>query len=153
MNRKICWLSMGCLLLLLNGCNSVENMQKMNTNSLHQEGSLVFVRPGHYSILGTKSMRDYVDVVYEKMTTNDRGFAHVAVGIRNVGGRHWYDKKGPTVQIGAEIAFYKTSGVDSEPVYRSNRRSVVIQRGETTHITFDCPVPGAVSYQIVFSDY
>jgi len=139
--------------MLQSGCNSVENMQKMNKNDLHQEGSLVFVRPGRYSILGTKSMRDYVDVVYEKMTTNDRGLAHVAVGIRNVGGHHWYDTKGPSVQIGAEIAFYKTNGTDSEPIYRSNRRSVIIQRGETTHITFDCPVPGSVSYQIIFSDY
>lgn len=149
-NRK-CLLCLG--FLILTGCQSVDHVQKAKSEITQREGSLVFVRPGRFSILGTESVRDYIEIVYEEMTTDDRGFSHVTVGVRNVGGRHWYDTKGPSVQIGAEIAFYKTKGMDSAPIYRSNRRSILIQRGETSHVSFDCPVIGAASYQIVFSDY
>lgn len=144
---------LGLMLAFSNGCKSVRNVHHMNAQTLGAEGSLVFVRPDRYTVLGTRSMRDYMQIVYEEMKTDDLGRSHVTVGVRNVGGRHWYDTKGPAVQIGAEIAFYATKGVNSAPIYRSNRRSVVIQRGETAHLAFDCPVAGATSYQIVFSDY
>jgi len=143
----------GGLLVFADGCRSVHDVQRMDAGKAQAEGSLVFVRPDRYTILGTKSMRDYIEIVYEEMKVDERGMAHVTVGVRNVGGRRWYDTKGPSVQIGAEIAFYRTKGVDSAPSYRSNRRSVVIQRGETAHLVFDCPVAGAAAYQIVFSDY
>ena len=143
----------GLMMVFSDGCKSVSNVHHMNAQILESEGSLVFVRPDRYTVLGTKSMRDYMQIIYEEMKTDDHGQAHVTVGVRNVGGRHWYDTKGPAVQIGAEIAFYGTKGVNSAPIYRSNRRSVVIQRGETAHLAFDCPVAGAASYQIVFSDY
>lgn len=141
------------LLAFSGGCKSVCNVRHMDAAALGSEGALVFVRPDRYTILGTKSMREFIQIVYEEMKTDERGMAHVAVGVRNVGSRTWYNMRGPSVQIGAEIAFYRTKGVDSAPLYRSNRRSVVIQRGETAHLTFDCPVAGAASYQVVFSDY
>ena len=153
MKNDVLILMFGGLLVLANGCSSVYDVQRIDAGKAHAEGSLVFVRPDRYTILGTKSMRDYIEIVYEEMKVDERGMAHVTVGVRNVGGRRWYDTKGPSVQIGAEIAFYWTKGVNSSPSYRSNRRSVVIQRGETTHMVFDCPVAGVAAYQIVFSDY
>lgn len=149
--KRLVYLCFSGLILLSSGCRSVSDATRMK--HVGEEGNLVFVRPDRYTILGSRSLSQYVEIVYEKMTVDEHGKAHVTVGVRNVGGHSWYDLKGPSFTLGATIAFYKTPGPDSAPIYRSNQRSYVIQRGETAHLAFDCPVAGAASYQIVFSDY
>lgn len=152
-NRLASWGLLMVAWLVLAGCKSVSNVHHRNPDFLRSEGSMVFVRPDHFSILGSRSMRDRIEVIYENMTVDDLGRAHVTAGVRNMGGRHWYDTKAPTLCMGAAISFYKTADTRSAPIYQSNRRSYVVQRGETAHLSFDCPVPNAKSYQIVLSDY
>ena len=145
---------MATVLLAASGCTSVRNVERVNTEKLNAEGSLVFVRPRHYSIFGTRSLADYVEVIYERVTkVQTTGNMRVQVGIRNRGGQRWYSTKAPDITIGAQISFYQTPNIESSPIYQSNRRSVLLQRGETVHLEFDCPAPGALSYQIVFSDF
>ena len=140
-----------CLLLAVAaGCHTVQNVDRTDTSG---EGSLVFVRPNSFSAFGTKSVRDYIEIVYERAEVDDNGFAHLAVGVRNRGGQHFWNDKAPTVQLGAQASFYKTKGSNSEPLWQSNRKAFSIQRGETTHLKFDCPVKGALGYQVVFTDY
>lgn len=140
-----------CLAIALAaGCSTVQNVNRTDTSG---EGSLVFVRPGSFSMFGTKSVRDYIEIVYEKAEFDENGFAHLSVGVRNKGGQHFWNDKAPTVRLGAQASFYKTHGADSAPLWQSNRKAFSIQRGDTTHLTFDCPVKGALGYQVVFTDY
>ena len=134
----------------LAACHTVSNVQRTDVSG---EGTAVFVRPDSFSVFGTKSARDYIEIVYEKAERDDNGFVKLSVGVRNRGGTHFWDDKAPTVRLGAEAAFYKTRGPDSAPLWKSNRKAISLQRGETTHLVFDCPAKGAMVWQVVFSDY
>lgn len=136
--------------LLLASCASVRNVDAADTSG---ESSMVFVRPGTFSILGTRSLADYVEVVYEDVGTTETGRMTVSCGVRNRGGQHWYDLKGPQVAIGARIAFYAQPDRKGKPLWVSPRKTVLINRGDTSHLEFMCPKSGAKSYQITLSDY
>lgn len=136
--------------LFLASCASVRNVDAADTRG---ESSMVFVRPGTFSILGTRSLADYVEVVYEDVGETETGRMIVSCGIRNRGGQHWYDHKGPQVAIGAKITFYAQSDRKGKPLWVSPRKTVLINRGDTTHFEFICPKSGAKSYQITLSDY
>lgn len=136
--------------LLLTSCGTVRNVDTADTSG---ESSMVFVRPGSFSILGTRSLADYVEISYEDVGATETGRMTVACGIRNRGGQHWYDHKGPQVTIGAKIAFYAKTDRKGKPLWVSPRKTVLINRGDTTHLEFICPKAGAKSYQITLSDY
>ena len=114
---------------------------------------MVFVRPGTFTILGTRSLADYVEVSYEDISATPTGHMTVACGVRNRGGQHWYDVRGPQITIGAKIAFYAKPDRKGKPLWVSPRKTVLIKRGDTAHLEFICPKPGAMSYQITLSDY
>lgn len=136
--------------LLFSACGTVQNVDNADTSD---ESSMVFVRPGTFTILGTRSLADYVEVSYEDVGETSTGRMTVACGIRNRGGQHWYDLKGPSVTIGAKIAFYAKPDRKGRPLWVSPRKTVLIKRGDTTHLEFTCPKAGAMSYQITLSDY
>lgn len=136
--------------LFLAACGTVRNVDAADTSG---ESSMVFVRPGTFSILGTRSLADYVEVAYEDVGETETGRMTVACGVRNRGGQHWYDLKGPQVTIGAKIAFYAQPDRKGKPLWVSPRKTVLINRGDTTHLEFICPKAGAKSYQITLSDY
>ncbi len=138
------------VLVVFAGCRTVGTVERADTA---KEGSLVFVRPDSFSAFGTKSVQDYIEIVYEKVDVDENGFAHLSVGVRNRGGQHFWDTDAPTVRLGAQASFYAAKGTDSAPIWQSNRRAFSLQRGETTHLKFDSPVKGALGYQVVFSDY
>lgn len=142
--------SLAACFVLLSGCRTVSNVEHTDTSA---EGSVVFARPASFSVFGTKSVQDYIEIVYEKAEIDDKGFAHLSVGVRNRGGQHFWDTKAPTIRLGAQASFYATKGTDSAPLWQSNRRAFSLQRGETTHLKFDSPVKGSLGYQVVFSDY
>lgn len=131
-------------------CSTVSNVDRVDTS---EESSMVFVRPGTFTILGTRSLADYVEVSYEDAGETETGRMTVACGIRNRGGQHWYDIKGPSVTIGAKIAFYAKPDCKGKPLWVSPCKTVLIKRGDTSHLEFTCPKSGAMSYQITLSDY
>lgn len=150
-------LLMGCLLapLATTGCRSTYSVDSISPGAAEREGSLVFVRPDQYTLLGTRSLRDYCEVLYEDYSVNDAGQPIVKIGLRNRGGRHWWDTRGPSIMIAAKAVFYETplsgSTITSPPVYETNWQRLLMTRGETIHYKFVSPVP-AGGYQITFSD-
>lgn len=158
-------------LCLLTGCATTYNVSRANTAG---EGTVVFVRPDSYSILGTRSIRDHIEITYERLTILPNGFAQLEIGIRNRGGQHWWDTKGKGEQLSATPHFYANpipqvmpsnglttdltgqgnvqGNLNTPPVYTGPRTPVRIELGETTHLKFLCPVRDVQGYQVVLSE-
>ncbi len=158
-NRKL--ISSYILILVLFsslGCHTVYNAPKTSEAELEREGSVVFVRPDKYTILGTRSIRDYIEITYEQIGMNESGFPKLEIGIRNRGGQHFWDTKGPEVQLSIQTAFYnepiQPGGPASKPsVYKTNWQTVKLVRGETSDYKVTCPVKGAMYYQVTISEF
>lgn len=140
---------------LTGGCKSVYSPDRISQKDIEAESSLVFVRPNRYSVLGTRSLRDYCEIMYEKFSVNEAGQPVVSFGLRNRGGKHWWDRKGPRVVIAAKGVFYESAvtgaTITSPPVYETNWQRLPMTRGETIHYKFVCPVE-AKGYQVTLSD-
>ena len=149
-------LAAGIAGLLSTGCHTTYNAGGANPKELAKESTVVVVRPDRYTLLGTRSVRDYLEVTYDEMTRNAAGLPVVRVGVRNKGGEHWWDLRGPDFTIYAQAVFYAepVTGVSarSAPLYRTNKQAVPMQRGETTDLSFACPVKAAKGYQVIFSE-
>lgn len=146
-------LLMTCLFQL--GCNSTYRLDPASAGP-GREGSMVFVRPDKFSVLGTRSLRDYFEVTYEEFSMNEANQPVVKFGIRNRGGQRWYDLKGPNnLVVAAKAVFYKRAVTGREatgaPVYETNWQKLPVTRGGTLHYDFTSPVP-AQGYQIILSD-
>lgn len=144
------------LLAILSGCQSTYNASPAPAPVLAPEGTLVFVRPDRYSILGTRSIRDYVEIVYEESRRNEAGYLEVTVGFRNRGGQHFWDTKGPNYLIDVKTTFYTRpwSGPSETgaPVYETNWQTLTMIRGDTVHFKATAPVKSAAGYQITASE-
>ena len=144
------------LLALSAGCKSVHNVDRAQTKELSQEGTVVFVRPTEYKLLGTKSLSDYIEVVYDQGRRNAAGLLEVRVGLRDRGGQHLWDRKGRDFPISAKVTFYEepVAGTDhrTPPVYETNWQRLVLVRGETTDYKVTCPVPEGAYYQVTLSE-
>ncbi len=144
------------LLLFLAGCHSVHNVDRVSPSKLGQEGSVVFVRPTEYSVFGTKSLSDYVEVVYEQAQRNEAGLLEVRVGVRNKGGQHFWDVHGPDFPLSAKTTFYDKPVAGEEarsaPVYETNWQRLSLLRGATTDYKVVCPVKTGAYYQVTLSE-
>ena len=143
------------LVVLVAGCHAVEDTNYTPGAQIAREGTFVFVRPDRFTLLGTKSLRDYSEIVYENQTINEAGQMVVKFGLRNRGGQHWWDTKGPRILIAAKAVFYevpvKDGGITGPPLYETNWQRLTLTRGETIHYTFTSPVD-AGGYQVTLSD-
>lgn len=142
--------------ILCSGCQTTYNAGYTSGEELAKEGSIVFVRPDRYTILGTRSIRDYVEITYEKLSVNDAGYSMVQVGLRNKGGQHFWDLNGPEVHLSVKTVFYTEpiagTGPTGPPVYETNWQAVQLNRGETEHFKVICPKSEGQYYQITISD-
>ncbi len=141
--------------LTAGGCKTVTDVDRTDKGEFAGQGRFVFVRPDRYTVLGTRSVRDYLEVTYEKLSTNAAGQPVVSFGLRNRGGQHWWDGRGPRVTIAAKAVFYSEpvagGAIESPPVFESNWQRIPMTRGETIHYTFVSPV-AAEGYQVTLSD-
>lgn len=140
------------------GCQTTYDAHRTSAGELSKEGSVVFVRPDRYTILGTRSIRDYVEIAYEEIGSNEAGYPVLAIGLRNRGGQHFWDTKGPDVQLSIQTAFYdrpiQPSGAASGvAAYRTNWQTVKLVRGQTFDYKVACPVKTARYYQMTISEY
>ena len=144
------------LLSLLAGCRSTYNVNRVDSRELSGEGTIVFVRPTEYSLFGTKSLSDYVEVVYEQAKPNSAGLLELRVGLRNKGGQHFWDVHGPNFSISAKTAFYEAPLAGAEQrapaVYETNWQRVTMVRGATTDYRVICPVKAGAYYQVTLSE-
>ena len=148
-----------CALLgvaLLAGCKSVRSADTVSGKDLANESTTVVVRPNRYTILGTQSLADYLEIVYDEISISEAGMPTVRVGVRNRGGQHWWDRKGPSFTLYAQAVFYSEPVVGKEsrsaPLYRTNKQAVPMPKGETADLMFKCPVKDARGYQVIFSE-
>ena len=155
-----CFKSMLAVFVMVSvqGCHTTYNADKSDRQELSREGTIVFVRPDKYSIFGTRSIRDYIEITYEQVEVNSAGYPVLRVGIRNRGGQHFWDVNGPEVQLSAQTAFYKQpiqpNGAAASPsAYRTNWQTVKLVRGQTSDYSVSCPVKGANYYQMTISEY
>jgi hypothetical protein len=150
------FLSLLLFLVFLASCHSVHNVDRASPSKLEAEGSVVFVRPTEYTLLGTKSLSDYVEVVYEEARRNPAGLLEVRVGLRDKGGQHFWDVHGPDFPLSAKAAFYDkpVSGTDarSAPVYETNWQRLSLLRGATTDYKVVCPLKTGAYYQVTLSE-
>jgi len=141
--------------LALGGCHSIYRTDSPSADDFAREKSFVFVRPKRFSVLGTRSLRDHCEIMYEEFSVNDAGQPVIKFGIRNKGGQHWWDRSSMRIVIAAKAVFYEspivTEAVTSPPVYETNWQRIPITRGETSHYSFVCP-KDAQGYQITLSD-
>ncbi|MBN2315656.1 MAG: hypothetical protein JXM79_17140 [Sedimentisphaerales bacterium] len=147
-----------CVMFSLLGCKTTYEAERTPAKELQREGSIVFVRPDRYSILGTRSIRDYIEIAYEQISVNEAGYPVLAVGLRNRGGQHFWDVKGPDVQLSVQTAFYDRpiqpdGAASGSAAYRTNWQTVKLVRGQTFDYTVACPVKGANHYQVTISEY
>jgi len=144
------------LVTLLAGCRSVYNVDRAQERELATEGTVVFVRPTEYSLLGTKSLSDYVEVVYEQARRNDAGLLEVRIGLRAKGGQHLWDVRGRDFPLSVQTAFYEApvvgEGQRQPPVYETNWQRVSLLRGATSDHKVVCPVKSGAYYQVTLSE-
>ena len=156
MNRPFLLLTLALASLGLTSCQTTYNARQAPEAALAKEGSLVFVRPDVYSILGTRSIRDYIEITYERAVRNDAGLLNVEIGFRNRGAKHWYDLHGPDFPISVKTTFFQdpvaNAGPTGAPVYESNWQTVTLLRGDTAHFRAICLVPQGKHYQVTVSE-
>lgn len=149
---------LGILMFLsfLMGCRSTYNVDHARSGELSSEATVVFVRPTEYSLLGTKSLSDYVEVVYEQARRNGADLLEVRIGLRNRGGQRLWDVRGPDFSISVKTAFSETpiAGEESRtpPVYETNWQRLTLLRGATTEYKVICPVRAGAYYQVMLSE-
>ncbi|OHB64588.1 MAG: hypothetical protein A2Y76_13805 [Planctomycetes bacterium RBG_13_60_9] len=144
------------LMALLPGCSSVHSVDRADEQELAAEGTVVFVRPTEYSLLGTKSLSDYVEVVYEQARRNDAGLLEVRIGLRAKGGQHFWDVRGRDFPVSVQAAFYDApivgEGQRRAPIYETNWQRVSLLRGATSDHRVVCPVKSGAYYQVTLSE-
>lgn len=140
------------------GCKSVYTVSKVNNSDLQREETVIFVRPPSYWwLFGTDSMRDYVEILYEKPSFNEAGFLQIQIGLRNRGGQHFWDVSGPNViTINAQTKFFEqpivSGGQMSAPIYETNSQQVSLERGAVKEYKVVCPNKSAKYYQTILTD-
>jgi hypothetical protein len=156
MNRKILC-SMLLAALATAGCRTVHRPEQVNPGRVAREGTVVFVRPDQYSVFGTRSLSDYVEVIYENPGRNNAGMLEIKLGLRNRGGQHFWDVKGPDqIQVSVKTAFYDqplaSGGRAAAPLYETNWRTLSIPRGSAVQYQSTCPQRAATHYQVTISE-
>ena len=133
------------------------NVQRTPGDEINREGTVIFVRPKNsHRLFGTESLRDYIEIVYENAFRNKAGLYEVKLGIRNIGGLHYYDKNSENFPLSIKTVFYDNpvniNGVRSVPIYKTNWQTIKMIRGTVTDYTAICPIQSASYYQIVISE-
>ena len=155
---KIPAIAIGVLSLNFLGCTAVDPVARADRAAMSQEGTVVFTRPAHFTPwFGNYSISQFLEITYERVSRNDAGQLVVEVGIRNRGPVSWtnWNTHAPkTLSIAATCNFYETAAgaLGGPVVYQTNRRTIVINRGETYSYKAVCPVENAQGYQLVLGD-
>jgi hypothetical protein len=151
--------SIGLLGLALGmvGCQSTYPAKPVRAEEIDREGNVVFVRPSSHPWLGTVSLRDYVRITHDEARQNPAGLLEVNIGLRNFGGGHWWDTRGPDFPLSVKTAFYdrpynQGGGRTSPVLYETNWETVKLLRGATIEYKATCPVKSAKYYQVTISE-
>ena len=144
-----------CVVISCCSCRSVYSANRANPAEMMLESSIVFTRPCKFTpFFGSYSLSEFVEIVYERAGKNAAGQLVVEVGIRNrgpVSWTNWYVDAPQRITLKTVCNFYQGNRVVSPMVFSTNRREIIIGRGETFSYKAVCPVD-AVSYQLILGD-
>lgn len=153
MNKVIFAVMAMCL--VATGCRTVTQLDTADRADVVAEGSMVFERAKEFAIFGSRSPRDYFEVVYEDFSSNEAGLPVLEVGIRYRGGTgftNWTQEIPEKMTLVAKTTFYKGERAVSPVAYASNRQTLLFRKGETVSLKVVSPVREARSYQVVLGE-
>ena len=151
--KKQLWIGLVLAAVTWSGCHTVYEVNRTKPESLIKEGTIVFVRPDKYSVFGTRSFRDYIEITHERAAQNDAGLLQVQVGFRNRGGKHWWDTEGPDFVLSVKTVYYdQPGGSANPPLYETNWQTMTLNRGSTFEYKSICPKKSGLYYQVVVSE-
>ncbi|MBW1743723.1 MAG: hypothetical protein JRJ47_09895 [Deltaproteobacteria bacterium] len=137
-------------------CHSTYDVKHMESEELEREGNIVFVRPTKHTLVGTRALRDYVRVTHKTWRRNTAGLLEVYLGLRDIGGAHFWDLQGPDFPLSIKTAFYDqpyyAGGQTSVPIYETNWQTIKMLRGATTEHKAVCPKKEGAYYQVTISE-
>jgi len=143
-------------ILLLSGCQAVQTVDRADSTDMATESTIVFTRPARYATWGTNSLREYIEVTYERFYVNEAGQNVLEVGLRYRGATNWYDffvKAPESITFAGQTNFYSEQRPHTgAPLYSTNRQTILIRRGDTFNYRAVSPRKGALSYQLVLSE-
>ena len=151
-------LILGGLALGLAGCHANYSVSRVPQGYLQTEGTVVFDRAARNNLFfGNHSLVEYVEVVYDRFSTNEAGQPVVEVGVRYKGPdswTNWYKDAPSQLNIAATCNFYETPAAQAGGpiVYATNRQPIVIKLGETYAYKAVCPVTTVKGYQVVLGE-
>lgn len=157
MKHLFCALMMAVLgVWLLSGCQAVQTVDRADSTDMATESTIVFTRPARYATWGTNSLREYIEVTYERFYVNEAGQNVLEVGLRYRGATNWYDyfvKAPESITFAGQTNFYSEQRPHTgAPLYSTNRQTILIRRGDTFNYRAVSPRKGAQSYQLVLSE-
>ncbi|MDR0931790.1 MAG: hypothetical protein LBM70_02060 [Victivallales bacterium] len=156
--EKILLVIAAASLLGVIGCATTAEPNRTDANQLSKEGNVVFTRPPDFSIFGTTSISDYIEVLGDRFYANEAGQPVAEITLRNRGRVHWYNALSETpenIVLMAQANFYDKESSErhnARLLYSTNRRKILLKRGLTTRMEFVSPVVGARGFQVILSE-
>lgn len=145
--------------LSVTACRATQNATGADRAKIEEEGTVIIARPEKYFIFfGSRSIGEYLDITYDRLTRNQAGQTGIDVGIRYKGGTSWYNFMNTSpeyVTLYVRADFYEGTRLGKSygpPIYSTNRQVVHIRLGDTFNFKAVCPDVRAQSCQIFITE-
>ncbi len=135
------------LLFALVGCKTTYELEP----SGKKDAAYAFARPERYVIFGTKSARDWLEIVDAQQEVSESGVLKLRLALRNRGNQGLFSwaKSSHDMTIYATADFFDK---DEKPLQRVARRALTLPLGETVYVEWLATSPNATSCRVLFAD-
>lgn len=131
------------------GCRSTYGVAE----GVAQEGLVAFACPADYSVLGTESAREWLEVLDARQGRLPNGNLWLELSVRNRGNQgflSWGDRS-RDMTLYAEVTFL--DGADGDRVVQAvPKRAVPLPLGRAVHLRWEATAPRATTARILFSE-
>lgn len=138
-----------CLLSAAVGCRSTYDVPEGEA----QVGLVAFARPADYSILGTESAREWLEVLDARQGRLPNGNLWLELSVRNRGNQgffSWADAS-RDMTLYADVTFL--DGADGNRVVHAvPKRAVPLHLGRTVHLRWEASDSRATTARVLFSE-
>ena len=148
-------LGIAAVATLAGGCQSVHNLDSAD---MYGESAVVVARPHNITLFKTASLARCLETTYAAARENEAGQLTVQVGLRNKGPTQWFNwmnhaPEALTVYVTCNYYETPAGAASATPIiYSTDRRQLVLPRGETVPYSAVCPFPGAMGFQLVIGE-
>ena len=133
------------LLFLAAGCRATYELEE--TSQI--DGTYSYARPSSFSVVGTESVMDWVELVSATQSKDDKGAFVVDIALRNHGGTGFFSwfQRSHDMTVYARVDFY--AGKGGPLLHAMPRQAVPLPLGDTVHMRFVSPVDGATYAKLI----